>query len=396
MRAFLRHELDRSAGRATELAAAAGRQLDVVDHGSGRDLGRAAGELPTWISAVSPEHHLHADRQALRREDVALLAVAVVQQRDVRRAVRVVLDRGDLRRHAVLAALEVDARGNWRLAPPPRWRLVMRPCVLRPPLLDLPLTSDFSGSERVSSSRSSQVAKRRAGLVGLCLRIAMRYSAAEAAAPSNSSMRSPGASSTIAFFHCARAARGPSAPLGLGLHLHRAHVGHAHVEDLLDRRPDRASCARRGEPGRCTCCRRSARSSSRRSPGCGARGGRPSRRPPARCDALLGLGRDDREVVDRRLGDARACARRSCRRRRRRAPRGPPHGRCCETTSRTSTSSLAQQHSTLRGALEGVERLGGRARRRLRVGGRVDHRDAAAPRVHAQRRAQAPCGALGG
>src|SRR5262249_5947959 len=41
-------------------------------------------------------------------EDVALLAVAVVQQRDARVAVRVVLDRGDLRRHAVLGALEVD------------------------------------------------------------------------------------------------------------------------------------------------------------------------------------------------------------------------------------------------------------------------------------------------
>ena len=43
----------------------------------------AAGELPTWISAPSPEHDLHADRQPLGREDVALLAVAVVQQRDV-------------------------------------------------------------------------------------------------------------------------------------------------------------------------------------------------------------------------------------------------------------------------------------------------------------------------
>src|SRR5262249_5418547 len=41
-------------------------------------------------------------------EDVALLAVDVVQQRDARVAIGVVLDGGDLRRHAVLVATEVD------------------------------------------------------------------------------------------------------------------------------------------------------------------------------------------------------------------------------------------------------------------------------------------------
>ena len=76
----------------------------------------------------------------------------------------------------------------------------MRPCVLRPPVLDLPLTSDFSGFERVTSSRSSQVAKRREGEVGLCLRIAIATRPLDRGRPSNSSMRSPGASSTIAFF----------------------------------------------------------------------------------------------------------------------------------------------------------------------------------------------------
>src|SRR5919197_6051326 len=59
-----------------------------------------------------------------------------------------------------------------RLAPPPRWRLVIRPCVLRPPERCLPSTRAFSGSERVTSSRVSQVANRRAGEVGFCLRIA--------------------------------------------------------------------------------------------------------------------------------------------------------------------------------------------------------------------------------
>src|SRR6185503_19867057 len=48
--------------------------------------------------------------QALRRDDVALLGVGVVQQRDARGAVGVVLDVRDLGRHAVLVvATEVDA-----------------------------------------------------------------------------------------------------------------------------------------------------------------------------------------------------------------------------------------------------------------------------------------------
>src|SRR5258706_8798421 len=41
-------------------------------------------------------------------QDIALLAVAVVQQGDPRRAVRVVLDRSDARRHTRFIPLEVD------------------------------------------------------------------------------------------------------------------------------------------------------------------------------------------------------------------------------------------------------------------------------------------------
>ncbi len=48
---------------------------------------------PARISASGPRHHRVADPDADRRQDVALLAVGVVEQRDARRAVRVVLDR---------------------------------------------------------------------------------------------------------------------------------------------------------------------------------------------------------------------------------------------------------------------------------------------------------------
>ena len=65
-------------------------------------------QLPILISAAGPDSISVADLQAERREDVALLAVAVVDQRDAARAVRIVLDRRDLRRDGVLGALEVD------------------------------------------------------------------------------------------------------------------------------------------------------------------------------------------------------------------------------------------------------------------------------------------------
>src|ERR687892_1384811 len=60
-----------------------------------------------------------------------------------------------------------------RLAPPPRWREVMRPCLLRPPDFFSPSVSAFSGSLLVTASCWSQVAKRRPGEVGLCFLIAM-------------------------------------------------------------------------------------------------------------------------------------------------------------------------------------------------------------------------------
>ncbi len=65
-------------------------------------------QLPTAISALVAGGDRHPNGKPLGREDVALLAVGVVQQGDVGGAVGVVLDRGDLRGHTVLATLEVD------------------------------------------------------------------------------------------------------------------------------------------------------------------------------------------------------------------------------------------------------------------------------------------------
>src|SRR3954454_7358472 len=104
----LRNELHARAGRPRDLRATAGPQLDRVHDRADRDVaqrqvvagldvGRRAGLDPVAL------------RQPCRSDDVALLAVGVVQQRDARGAVGVVLDVRDLRRHAVLVvATEVD------------------------------------------------------------------------------------------------------------------------------------------------------------------------------------------------------------------------------------------------------------------------------------------------
>ena len=69
---------------------------------------RSGSALPGRISASGPDISVSPCLHALRREDVALLAVGVVQQRDARAPVRVVLDVRDLGGHAVLVPLEVD------------------------------------------------------------------------------------------------------------------------------------------------------------------------------------------------------------------------------------------------------------------------------------------------
>src|SRR5262245_7906112 len=59
------------------------------------------------------------------------------------------------------------------LGPPPRWRAVLRPWTLRPPVAGFLSTSDRSGRLRVSSEKSATVWNRRPGLVGLRLRSAI-------------------------------------------------------------------------------------------------------------------------------------------------------------------------------------------------------------------------------
>src|SRR5690625_3504624 len=54
-------------------------------------------------------------------------------------------------------------------------RVVIRPDALRPPVLGKGRTSDFSGVDRVTSTKSATDEPRRPGVVGLCLRIPMSF-----------------------------------------------------------------------------------------------------------------------------------------------------------------------------------------------------------------------------
>src|SRR3954463_5292994 len=234
--AVLRHELHRRAGRARELAAAAGLQLDVVDDRADRHVLQRQRVSDRDLRARAGGHR-HADGQSVRREDVALLAVDVVQQRDVRRAVRVVLDRGDLRRHAVLAALEVDLAvqplGAAAAVAGGLAAVRVAPAALLEPLDEALLGLGLRDLREVRIGREAP-----AGAGGL--RSADRHGSLPL-----EPLQALEDRDLVARAHLhdrllprPRAAGGETAALGLGLDRGGPHFDDAHVEELLDRLAD--------------------------------------------------------------------------------------------------------------------------------------------------------------
>src|SRR5262249_3469988 len=100
-------ELNVGPGGAGELAAAAGLQLHIVDDGADRDALQRHGIARLDVRALAGDD-LVARLQALRGQDIGLLAVLVADEGDEGGAVRVVLQALDRRRHVELAAPEVD------------------------------------------------------------------------------------------------------------------------------------------------------------------------------------------------------------------------------------------------------------------------------------------------
>ena len=213
VRALLRDELDRGAGRAAELAAAAGAHLDVVHDRAGRDP-RQRQRVADLDVRLLAGHHLHAHRQALGREDVALLAVEIVQQRDVRRAVGVVLDRGDLGGHAVLAALEVDA-------PVAALRAAAAVAARDAPVRVAPAGLRLALHQRLLGLRARQVVALHPGREPprrewWACAFGSPWSTRPRPPPRTARCARPGASSTTAFFHWRVRPADQSRRLGFG------------------------------------------------------------------------------------------------------------------------------------------------------------------------------------
>ena len=147
------------AGGAGDLAALARLHLDIVDDRADRNVLQRHRVARLDVDALAGDDRV-AGLQALRRQDVGLLAVLVADERDEGGAVRIVFEPLDRRRHVELAALEVDdpdsgACGRRRVR-----ALVMRPWLLRPPLLRMPSVSALTGWPFHSSVRSTMTSWR--------------------------------------------------------------------------------------------------------------------------------------------------------------------------------------------------------------------------------------------
>jgi hypothetical protein len=126
--------------------------------------------LPGLMSALAP-FSIGRPAQPRWGEDVALLAVLVVQQRDPRGAVGVVLDVRDLGRHAVLVvATEVDDPVG-TLVTAAWWRVVTGRSCCAPGLRQAVGPATSPAQDRVTSTKSATDEPRRPGVVGLYLRI---------------------------------------------------------------------------------------------------------------------------------------------------------------------------------------------------------------------------------
>src|ERR1700733_3250522 len=99
------------AGRTAQLAAASRLHFDAVNLRARRNLFQRHRVADVGLNCQSALD-LVADLQPLGGEDVALLAVGIMQQRDAGRAIGIVFDEGNLRRDAVLVPVEVDHSVN--------------------------------------------------------------------------------------------------------------------------------------------------------------------------------------------------------------------------------------------------------------------------------------------
>ena len=104
-------------------------------------------------------------------------------------------------------------RRYWRLCPPPWWRVVMRPLLLRPALLGRGSRRDFSGLSAVISAKSETVWKRLPALVGLrCLTAIDSFPSFRWPSCSGSGGTTPDYHGTARILHVRQTAQPPQGP----------------------------------------------------------------------------------------------------------------------------------------------------------------------------------------
>src|SRR5579862_2778396 len=105
--ALFGHQLRLHTRAARELRTGARLHLDRVHDGAERDVFQHQGVARLDVGILA-RLDLGANFETVRREDVSLHAVGVVQQRDIGGTIRIVLERGDDRGNPVAIALEID------------------------------------------------------------------------------------------------------------------------------------------------------------------------------------------------------------------------------------------------------------------------------------------------
>ena len=122
---LLRHQLSHVAGGTRQLGALAGIELNVVDEGTDRDIGQRQSVAGLNVGACAGNNNV-SDLQAVRGNDISLLAVLILNQRDKSGTVRVVLN--GLYGCGVLTFWRLKSIIRYFLRlPPPRWRTVILP-----------------------------------------------------------------------------------------------------------------------------------------------------------------------------------------------------------------------------------------------------------------------------
>jgi hypothetical protein len=104
--AFLCHQLSGGSGGTDHYSASTGLQLDVVDHGTYRDVGQLKSVAWSYVR-LGPCHDGHPNLKSYRAKDVTFLSVGIVDQSDPSRTVGVIFHGGNLAGNPDLVSLKI-------------------------------------------------------------------------------------------------------------------------------------------------------------------------------------------------------------------------------------------------------------------------------------------------